>query len=60
MENARALDDRLKKIIKEVSDSTGTQIKRDLLRELGVEMDAQKSRDIRGFLESFNRALKKI
>jgi len=60
MENARALDDRLKKIIKEVSNSTGTEIKRDLLQELAAAMDDKQNRDMRRFLESFNRALKKI
>lgn len=60
MENARALDDRLKRIIKEVSDRTGSEIKRELLRELAVEVEAQQGRDLRRFLESFHRALKKI
>jgi len=60
MENARALDDKLRRIIKEVSNSTGTEIKRDLLQELASAIDAKQSRDMRRFLESFNRALKKI
>jgi len=60
MENARALDDKLRRIIREVSNSTGTEIKRDLLQELASAIDAKQSRDIRKFLDSFNRALKKI
>ncbi len=60
MENARALDDKLRRIIREVSNSTGTEIKRDLLQELATAIDAKQSRDMRKFLDSFNRALKKI
>jgi len=60
MENARALDDKLRRIIKEVSNSTGTEIKRNLLDELSVAIDAKQNRDMRRFLESFNQALKKI
>lgn len=33
MENARALDERLRKIIREVGNRTGGEIKRDLLQE---------------------------
>ena len=60
MENARALDDRLKKIITAVSNNTGTEIKRNLLQELTATIDDQQNKNIRSFLESFNRALKKI
>jgi len=60
MENARALDDKLRRIIREVSNSTGTEIKRDLLQELASAIGAKQSRDMRKFLDSFNRALKKV
>lgn len=60
MENARTLDEKLRRIIKEVSNSTGSEIKRDLLQELAAAMDARQSRDMRRFLESFNRALKNV
>ncbi|MFA7468810.1 MAG: hypothetical protein WCY82_11190 [Desulfotomaculaceae bacterium] len=60
MENARALDDKLRRIIREVSNSTGTEIKRDLLQELASAIDAKQSRDMRKFLDSFSRALKKV
>lgn len=60
MENARALDEKLRRIIKEISDSTGSEIKRDLMRELANYLDANQNREMRRFLESFNQALKKI
>ena len=60
MENARALDEKLRRIIKEVSDNTGSEIKRDLLHELVSAMDESQSRELRRFLHSFNQALKKI
>ena len=60
MENARALDEKLRRIIKEVSDDTGSEIKRDLLHELISAMDESQSRELRKFLHSFNQALKKI
>ncbi|MCG8403206.1 MAG: hypothetical protein MJA84_16675 [Firmicutes bacterium] len=60
MENARALDEKLRRIIKEVSDDTGSEIKRDLLHELVSAMDESQSRELRKFLHSFNQALKKI
>lgn len=34
MENARVLDERLRKIVKEISSRTGNEIKHDLLGEL--------------------------
>jgi len=60
MQNARALDERLRKIIREVSDSTGQEIKRDLIAELASVVNESRAKDIYSFLESFNRALKKI
>ena len=60
MENARALDEKLRRIIKDISDSTGSEIKRDLMRELANYLDANQNREMRRFLESFNQALKKI
>ncbi|MCL2336665.1 MAG: hypothetical protein FWC60_04505 [Firmicutes bacterium] len=60
MENARALDERLKKIITAVSNSTGAEIKRELIPELTAAFGEQQNRNIHSFLESFNQALKKI
>ncbi|TYO94682.1 hypothetical protein [Desulfallas thermosapovorans] len=60
MQNARALDERLRKIIKEISDSTGQEIKRDLIEELARMVNEHRAREIYNFLETFNRALKKI
>jgi len=60
MQNARALDERLRKIIREVSDSTGQEIKQNLIEELASVVNESRSKDIYNFLESFNRALKKI
>ncbi|MCF8011194.1 MAG: hypothetical protein K9L17_09805 [Clostridiales bacterium] len=39
MENARALDERLRRIIKEISSSTGSEIKKDLFSELTSSME---------------------
>lgn len=60
MENARALDDRLRKIIREVSDSTGREIKRDLIQELARVVSENQAREIYDLLTTLNRALKKI
>jgi len=60
MENARALDEKLRRIIKEISDSTGSEIKRNLIHELAVVVDEKQSTELRRFLESFNKALKRI
>ncbi len=60
MQNARALDERLRKIIREISDSTGQEIKRDLIKELTNIFNENRTKEINVFLESFNRALKKI
>jgi hypothetical protein len=60
MQNARALDERLRKIIREVSDSTGQEIKRDLIEELASVINENRTKELNSFLESFNRALKKI
>lgn len=60
MQNARALDEKLRKIIREVSDSTGQEIKRDLLKELVAIVQENQAKDLKTFLESLNRALRKI
>ncbi|KAF1084472.1 hypothetical protein SPSYN_02250 [Sporotomaculum syntrophicum] len=60
MQNARALDERLRKIIREISDSTGQEIKRDLIKELASVLTENRTKELNSFLESFNRALKKI
>jgi hypothetical protein len=40
MENARILEERLKRIIREVSNQTGNEIKQDLLVDLEKEVTA--------------------
>ncbi|WP_347488142.1 hypothetical protein [Desulfoscipio sp. XC116] len=60
MQNARTLDERLRKIIKEVSSNTGQEIKQDLIEELARVVNEYRTKEISGFLESFNRAIKKI
>lgn len=60
MQNARALDERLRKIIREVSGSTGREIKRDLTEELARVIYENRMQQTRDFLESFKQALKKI
>jgi hypothetical protein len=60
MQNARALDERLRKIIREVSGSTGREIKRDLIEELARVIYENRMQQTRDFLESFKQALKKI
>lgn len=60
MQNARALDERLRKIIREVSDSTGQEIKRDLIIELVRALNDNHTKEIKFFLESFKRALIKL
>lgn len=60
MQNARALDERLRKIIREVSDSTGQEIKRNLIEELARVIYENRMQQTRDFLESFKQALKKI
>ncbi len=60
MENARALDERLRKIIAEISDNTGREIKRNLLEELARVMEENQSREMRQFLVSLQRALKRL
>ncbi|RKO67638.1 hypothetical protein [Desulfofundulus salinus] len=40
MENARVLEERLKRIIREVSNHTGNEIKQDLLVDLEKEVTA--------------------
>jgi len=44
MENARLLDERLRKIIGEVSGHTGGEIKKNLLREFDASVNAAMNR----------------
>ncbi|WP_027366228.1 hypothetical protein [Desulfotruncus alcoholivorax] len=60
MENARALDDRLRKIIKEVSDSTGREMKQHLVEDLVQKVEQNNLNELKQFLMTLNRALKKI
>lgn len=60
MQNARTLDERLRKIIKEVSSNTGQEIKRDLIEELTRVVNEYRTKEISSFLESFKQAIKKI
>ena len=60
MQNAKALDERLRKIIKEVSNSTGQEIKRDLIEELAGVLNENRTKELNNFLAAFKRALQKI
>lgn len=60
MENARELDEKLRRIIREISRDTGSEIKRDLMRELAAHLENSQNREMHRMLETFNRALKKI
>jgi len=60
MENARVLEDRLRKIIREVSDSTGQEIKRDLMDNFTQAVDQNNSRELLNFLVTLNKALQEI
>lgn len=60
MENARMLDHRLRKIIREVSDSTGSEIRQDLVQELVQAVHQNQIKELQHLLYSLNRALKNI
>ena len=60
MENARALDDRLRKIIKEVSDSTGREMKQHLVEDLIQKVEENSFNELKQLLMTLNRALKRI
>jgi len=64
MENARALNERLRNIIREVSSKTGGEMKKDLLDEMyqNVEEIIKEQSDIqtREFLQALNQAVKKV
>lgn len=60
MENARLLEERLKKIIREVSADTGAEIKRNLISELEKGMGEIVQQEIVGILKLIRRALKEI
>jgi hypothetical protein len=64
MENARALNERLRNIIREVSSKTGGEMKKDLLDEMyqNVEEIIKEQSDIqtREFLHALNQAVKKV
>jgi TRAP-type C4-dicarboxylate transport system substrate-binding protein len=64
MENARALNERLRNIIREVSSKTGGEMKKDLLDEMNqnVEEIIKEQSDIqtREFLQALKQAIKKV
>lgn len=60
MENARLLEERLKKIIREVSADTGAEIKRNLISELEKGMGEIVQQEMVGILKLIRRALKEI
>ncbi len=64
MENARALNERLRNIIKEVSSKTGGEIKKDLLDEISRNMEEIISEHSRAqtqdLLHALNQAIKKV
>lgn len=60
MENARLLDERLKKIIREVSLETGKEIQRDLLAQFEKEVEYIVRCEIAGVLKAIRHALNDI
>lgn len=64
MENARALNERLQNIIKEVSNKTGGEIKKELLDEVTRSMEVifkeQSDAQTQEFLYALNQALKRV
>ncbi|WP_066636785.1 hypothetical protein [Desulfolucanica intricata] len=64
MENARILDERLKKIIREISGKTGANIKQELLQELESRVNAiikeQSRNQLTGVLISLKKVLNDI
>lgn len=60
MENARLLDERLRKIIREVSTDTGTEIKRDLVTEFEKEVGQIIQQEMVTMLKLIRRALNEI
>lgn len=64
MENARLLDERLRKIISEISNRTGGEIKKNLLGDLGecfqAAIEKQSSKQTMRLLEQVKNAIEKI
>jgi len=64
MENARALNERLRNIIKEVSSKTGGEIKKDLLDEITQNMEEMikehSQNQTQNLLYALNQAIKKV
>ncbi len=60
MENARLIDERLRKIIREVSAGTGTEIKRNLLAEFEKEVGRAVQQEMVTMLKLIRRALNEI
>lgn len=60
MENARLIDERLRKIIREVSAGTGTEIKRNLLAEFEKEVGRVVRQEMVTMLKLIRRALNEI
>ncbi len=64
MENARLLDERLRKIIREVSGRTGGELKKDILGDFrdsfSSAMEEHSHRETARFLMILKRAIEKI
>lgn len=64
MENARILDERLRKIISEVSGRTGKEIKKNLLGDLGecfqAAMEKHSGKETFRLLELVKKAVEKM
>lgn len=64
MENARVLDERLRKIISEISSRTGREIKKNLLGDLGeyfqTAIEKQSRQETMRLLEQVKNAIEKI
>lgn len=60
MENARALNERLRNIIREVSNQTGGEIKRDLVSEFNDLLTKHSEMQTRKLLLALHNAVKKM
>ena len=60
MENARLIDEKLRKIIREVSAGTGTEMKRDLLAAFEKEVSQAVRQEMVTMLKLIRHALNEI
>lgn len=60
MENARALNERIRNIIREISNETGGEIKKDLLEELEEIIKEHSHMQAHKLLLALHQAIKKM